>query len=217
MTSKTAQNQATFTLYTHPLSRGRIARWMLEEVGVNYEVVIKQFGDDIKSAEFLQINPMGKVPVLVHGDVVVTECAAICAYLADLFPEKNLAPAANSPIRGSYYRWLFFTAAPLEMATTAISYDWEINQQMASVVGCGKVTDVFDVLEQILNKQAYLCGDRFTAADLLLSSMLGWEISQKHVEPLLVFMQYVERCQDREAHHRADDLDNALAAELDAA
>lgn len=216
MTRKTAPQQP-ITLYTNPMSRGRVVRWMLEEVAVEYEMVIKHFGNDIKSADYLDINPMGKVPALVHGDVVVTETAAICAYLADQFPEKNLAPPPNSLQRGSYYRWLFFTAAPFEMATSAIIYDWQIDDTMASVLGCGKVTDVLNVLEQALNRQEYVCGNQFTAADLLLSSMLGWEISQKHVQPLPVFMQYVKRCQNREAHQRSDEMDNALAAELSAA
>ena len=105
---------APITLYTHPMSRGRTARWMLEECGATYDTVVLDYGTSMKAPAYLAINPMGKVPALTHGDIVVTEQAAICAYLADLFPEKKLAPAVGSPQRGAYYRWLFFAAAPLE-------------------------------------------------------------------------------------------------------
>ena len=95
------------TFYTHPMSRGRVVRWMLEEVGADYTVKTLEFGGDMKGPEYLAINPMGKVPAIKHGDVVVTEVAAICAWLADRFPEKNLAPGLHAPERGGYYRWLF--------------------------------------------------------------------------------------------------------------
>ncbi|MEX1034180.1 MAG: glutathione S-transferase family protein [Cellvibrionaceae bacterium] len=197
-------------LYTNPQSRGRIVRWMLEEIGQPYDVNVMEYGGSIKSAEYLAINPMGKVPALVHGDVVVTEVVAICTYLADQFPEKHLAPAPSSPERGAFYRWMFFAAGPLELAMTAVAYDWEIDEKMAQSVGCGLVRDTVSTLEKALANGPYICGDQFTAADVVLGSYIGWFIMQKQLEPLPVFAQYVERMQSREAHQRADKLDNDL-------
>jgi glutathione S-transferase len=198
------------TLYTNPYSRGRIARWMLEEIGAPYDVKVMEFDGNIKAPEYLAINPMGKVPALVHGDTVVTETAAICAYLADQFPERNLAPAVDSPERGSYYRWLFFVAGPLEMAMTAKTQGWEIDRKAAQAVGCGLIQDTLGALEQALTGRDYLCGTQFTAADLVLGSYLGWNIMQQQIEPLPVFARYVARVQDRPAAKRADQLDGAM-------
>ncbi|MEJ0058187.1 MAG: glutathione S-transferase N-terminal domain-containing protein [Terricaulis sp.] len=97
--------------YTNPMSRGRITRWMLEEIGAPYRTEVLDYGTTMKAPEYLAVNPMGKVPAILHGDVIVTEGAAICAYLADAFPEAGLAPAVDDPLRGTYYRWLFFAAA----------------------------------------------------------------------------------------------------------
>src|SRR5271156_6201945 len=109
---------AELILYTHPMSRGRIARWMLEEVGQPYRAEIVEFGPAMKGLDYRAINPMGKVPALRHGDTIVTEGAAICAYLADAFPEAGLAPPPGHRLRGPYYRWLFFAAGPAEGAAT---------------------------------------------------------------------------------------------------
>ena len=108
-----------FVFYTNPMSRGRIARWMLEEVGKPYRTEVLDYGTTMKAPDYLAINPMGKVPAIVHRGVTVTECAAICAYLADAFPQAGLAPALDDPMRGTYLRWLFFAAGPLEAAVTA--------------------------------------------------------------------------------------------------
>ena len=112
------------TLYTHPVSRGRVARWMLEETGLPYDEVILEYDASMKAPDYLAINPMGKVPALKHGDTVVTENAAICAYLAELVPEKRLAPPPGDPARGPYYRWLFFTAGPLEASSRRRTICW---------------------------------------------------------------------------------------------
>lgn len=200
----------SMTFYTHPWSRGRIVRWMLEEIGEPYEVVVKEYEGSIKAPDYLKINPMGKVPALVDGDTVVTEVGAICAYLADKYPEKELAPPPGSPQRGTWYRWLFFAVGPLEMATTAVAYDWVIDKKMAQAVGCGLVRDTVQTLEQALAGKTYICGDRFTAADVVLSSYIGWEIHQGNLEPLPVFKSYVEHTQNRETHQRAMALDDAL-------
>ena len=200
----------TLTLYSNPQSRGRIVRWMLEEIGVDYEIEVMEFGEHIKSEQFLAINPMGKVPAIKHRDTIVTEVAAICAYLADQFPEENLAPGRNDPLRGDYYRWLFFCAGPLEMAMSAISNNWKVDQDNAMSLGCGNIADTMNVLESALRKGAYICGEQFTAADILLASTLGWAMFQKTFEARPVFMEYVNRCEARPAAKRANELDDAL-------
>lgn len=202
---------STLTLYTHPWSRGRIARWMLEETGAHYSVEIMEFGGSIKSAEYLALNPMGKVPAIKHVDTVVTEVAAICLYLADQFPQANLAPPPQSPERGTYYRWILFAAGPLEMAMSAVAYNWRIDKDNAEAVGCGFVADTVNTLEKALSKGPYICGEQFTGADVLLASYIGWEITQKNLEPRPVFIDYVKRCEARPAHIRATELDDALA------
>lgn len=201
---------STLTLYTNPQSRGRIVRWMLEEIGQPYELRVMDFGGSIKSPEYLKLNPMGKVPTLTCGELVVTEVVAICAWLADRFPQANLAPALDDPQRGSYYRWLFFIAGPLEMSTTAKAYQWRIDEDNRSSVGCGLIADPLDAIEQALTGRDYLCGDRFTTADLLMASYLGWEMLMKVIEPRPVFEAYVARCEQRPAAARATALDDAL-------
>lgn len=105
-------------LYTNPMSRGRVARWMLEEIGEPYKVEVLDYASTMKGPAFLAINPMAKVPALRHGDTVVTETAAICAYLADAFPQAGLAPPPGDRLRAPYYRWLFFAAGPFEAAAS---------------------------------------------------------------------------------------------------
>lgn len=200
----------TLTFYSNPYSRGRIVRWMLEETGAPYELQVMEFGGNIKSPEYLAINPMGKVPAIKSGDTVITEVVAICAWLAEQFPDKKLAPALDDPARGAYYRWLFFAAGPLEMAMTATAYKWPIDEKNVQAVGCGYVSDTVNTLEMALKKGPYICGEQFTAADLVLSSYIGWEIMQKHLEPRPVFTDYVKRCEARPAAVRANALDDAL-------
>lgn len=201
---------ANMTFYTHPWSRGRIVRWMLEEVGADYEVVVKEFGDSIKAPDYLAINPMGKVPALVHGDVVITEVSAICTYLADRFPQKNLAPPIDSPERGTYLRWIFFIAGPLEMATTAKAFNWRIDAENAQAVGCGFITDAINAMELAIQNGPYICGDQFTTADVLAASYLGWEMQQKVIEERTSFREYVNRMEKRPAAIRANQLDDAI-------
>lgn len=204
---------ADLTLYTHPYSRGRVARWMLEELGVDYDVEVKEYGGSIKAPEYLAINPMGKVPAIKHGKVVVTEVAAICAYLADQFPQKGLAPAPQSPARGSYYRWMLFIAGPLEIATTAKTYNWVIDANNAPVVGCGFPADTENTLALALQNGPYICGDHFTAVDVLAASYIGWQLMQKTLSERPVFREYFERLSARPAARRANELDDALMAE----
>jgi len=201
------------TLFTNPNSRGRIVRWLLEELNVPYQIKVLQYGPEMKSADFLALNPMGKVPVITHGDLVVTEAAAICAYLADHFADKQLAPAANSPERGTYYRWLFFAAGPLEMATSAKAFNWRLDADNAATVGCGLYLDTLDALETALAKGTYLCGEQFTAADVYVGSHIQWGLMFNTLEPRPAFSAYVQRLQSREAAIRATKLDDALLPE----
>jgi glutathione S-transferase len=199
------------TLYTNPQSRGRVIRWMLEELEIPYETQIMEYGGSIKSPEYLAINPMGKVPAILHGDTVVTEVAAICAYLADRFPEPGLAPAPDSPERGTYYRWLFFAAGPLEMVINSRAYGWDIDDEKATGIGCGHCETAINTLEQaVKGASPYLCGDRFTAVDLLLSSYLGFFTMMKLLEPRPAFAEYVQRMEARPAAKRANEKDDAL-------
>src|SRR5271165_1710647 len=127
--------------YTNPMSRGRIVRWMLEETGQPYRTEIIEFGPAMKSPEYLAVNPMGKVPALRHGDAIVTEAGAICAYLADAFPQVGLAPAPGSRERGPYYRWLFFGAGPFEAAVMNSTLKVEIPPERKGSVGYGSLKD----------------------------------------------------------------------------
>lgn len=199
------------TFYTNPQSRGRIVRWMLEELEIPYETEVMEIGGNIKSPEYLAINPMGKVPAIRHGETVVTEVAAICAYLADRFPDRGLAPAPDSDQRGSYYRWLFFAAGPLEMAITSRAFGWEIDDQKAMSASCGHYQTAIDTIEQAVSRgRPWLCGERFTAADLLVSSYLGFYMMMKMLDPSPAFEEYVKRAEARPAAKRANEKDDAL-------
>lgn len=198
------------TLYTNPNSRGRIIRWLLEELNVPYTVKVLQYGPQMKAADFLALNPMGKVPVITHGDVVVTEAAAICAYLADQFADQQLAPALDSPERASYYRWLFFAAGPLEMATSAKAFGWRIDADNAAAVGAGLYADTLNALETALTKGPYICGEQFTAADVYVGSHIEWGMMFETLEPRPAFTRYVQRLQARKAAIKANELDDAL-------
>ncbi len=194
--------------YTHPLSRSRLARWMLEETGLPYEDRILEFGTTMKAPEYLAINPMGKVPAIRHGDLVVTENAAICAYLADLVPDRRLAPPAGSRERGSYYRWLFFLAGPTEAMVTA-KYTGVFAP--ARGAGYGSEDDVLRVLEQALEGRQHLAGDHFTAADLYMASLLGFYLQTGAIESRPAFAAFAQRHAQRPAAVAARERDDALA------
>ena len=163
---------ADLTFYTNPMSRGQIVRWMLEEVGAPYEQVVLDYATTLKGEEYLKINPMGKIPTIKHGDKIVTECAAICAYLADAFPEAGLAPSPAD--RGDYYRWLFYTAGPAEQAITSHHLKWEPTQEQQRMVGFGSYQKVVEVLEDLASSGPYVAGGKFTAADVYVGSQLDW-------------------------------------------
>jgi glutathione S-transferase len=190
--------------YTNPQSRGRIVHWMLEETGADYKTVWLDYGPKMKDSTYLALNPMGKVPALRHGNVVVTEAAAICAYLADLFPEKKLAPPVGDATRGTYYRWLFFTAGPLEAAATAKSLGWQVPPGKSSFVGFGCYEDTINAVEKALANGPYVCGEQFTAADVYVGSSLGWGMMSGSIEKRPVFESYVGRLFSRPASQRAN-------------
>ncbi|QNH17677.1 glutathione S-transferase family protein [Xanthomonas sp. SS] len=196
-------------LYTHPMSRGRVARWMLEETGLPYQAVILDYGTTMKAPEYLAINPMGKVPALRHGDTVVTENAAICAYLADLVPERQLAPPPGSPARADYYRWLFFMAGPFEALLTAKEGGALAPARSA---GYGREADLMQTLEQAVAGREYLAGDRFSAADLYAAACLGYYMRIGLLEPRPAFAAFAQRHADRPALLRASAIDAALLA-----
>lgn len=196
--------------YTHPMSRGRTARWMLEEVGRPYRTEILEFEGAMKSPAYLAINPMGKVPAITHGSTVVTETAAICAYLADAFPEAGLAPPAGSALRGPYYRWMFFAAGPLESAATNRALGFELPPGRERMAGYGTYADVMNALETAVSQGEYLAGDRFSAADLYVGAHLGWGMMFGTIEKRPAFERYWERISARPAARRANEIDEAL-------
>ncbi len=193
--------------YTNPMSRSRIVRWMLEEVGATYRTEVLDYGTTMKAAEYLAINPMGKVPAIAHGSTVVTECAAICAYLADAFPDAGLAPPPAQ--RGAYYRWLFFAAGPIEAAVTSRALGLEPPADKARMVGYGSFADVMNTLEQAVASHPYIAGPGFTAADVYLGSQIGWGLQFGSMEERPGFADYWARISDREAYRRANALDDA--------
>ena len=200
--------------YTNPQSRGRIVRWMLEETGQPYRTEVLAYGQTgeggMKSAAYLAVNPMGKVPAIAHRGVVVTECAAICAYLADAFPQAGLAPPSGDPLRGPYYRWLFFAAGPLEQASTNHAMGWEAPAERARMMGYGSYAQTLDALEAALDGRDHLVGSRFSAADLYVGSHLAFGMMFGTIEKRPAFEAYVGRLNQRPAAIRARELDDAL-------
>jgi len=198
-------------LYTNPMSRGRIARWMLEEIEVPYETTILDYGESLKSDEFLAINPLGKVPTITHRGKVITEAAAICAYLADTFPEKNLAPTLD--LRADYYRWLFFVAGPLESCLVGRALGFDVPQEKQRMAGYGNYTDMLATLELALKNTPYIAGDNFSAADVYVGAQVIWGLHFETIERRPVFENYAKRVAERPAYIRANEIDDALMAE----
>jgi glutathione S-transferase len=197
-------------LYTNPQSRGRIARWMLEETGQRYTTEVLDYGTTMKAPAYLAINPMGKVPALRHGDAVVTETAAICAYLADAFPDARLAPPPGDRLRGPYYRWLFFTAGPIEAAVSNKALGFVVPPERERMMGYGNMALATSALEAALERSEYLAGDSFTAADLYVGSGLGFGMMFGTIEKRPAFERYWNRISARPACKRAKELDDAL-------
>ncbi|MFN3727805.1 MAG: glutathione S-transferase family protein [Allosphingosinicella sp.] len=205
---------ADLIIYSNPMSRARIARWMLEEVGAPYETVLLDYGTTMKSADYLAVNPMGKVPAIKHGDTVVTEAAAICAYLADAFPEAGLAPPHGDPRRGPYYRWMFFAAGPVESAVTGKALGLLAPRDKAMMAGYGTFEDVMDALEGAVSSGTYICGDQFTAADVYVGAQIGWGLQFGTIDKRPAFEDYFARLRDRPAAVRANQLDDEAMAHV---
>ena len=190
---------ADITLYTNPMSRGRIVHWLLEELGVPYETKILDFEKrEHKSPEFLKINPMGKVPAVVHRGVVVTEGAAICVYLADAYPQAGLAPALDDPQRGTYLRWIFFGAGCFEPAIVDKMFNRPAVEREGAL-GYGSYEDTLNALETALTPGPFILGERFSAADVYVGAQVQWGLMVKALEPRPVFLQYMDRIAARPA------------------
>ena len=201
--------------YTNPMSRGQIARWALEETGAAYETVIVEYGADMKAPAYLAINPMGKVPAITHDGRVVTETAAICAYLAEAFPEAGLAPTAEE--RAAYWRWLFFAAGPLEYAITFKFMGAEVREEHTARIGFGTYDDAVGAVDALLERNDYVCGRRFTMADVYLGSHIEWGLQYETLPKRPAFEAYAARIGARAARKRARKIDQALIAEREAA
>jgi len=199
-------------LYTNPQSRGRIARWMLEEIGQAYDVEVLDYATTMKAPAYLAINPMGKVPALRHGAAVVTETPAICAYLADAFPQAGLAPPPGDRMRAPYYRWLFFAAGPAEAATSNKAMGFVVPPERERMMGYGRIELVLDTLESAIQRSDYLAGNAFTAADLYVGSHLGFGMMFGMIEKRPAFERYWQRLSARPACRKAKELDDALVA-----
>jgi glutathione S-transferase len=205
---------AELILFYNPLSRARIAHWMLEEVGVPYTIKLIRFdAGEHKRPEFLAVNPMGKLPAIKHGSTVVTEAAAICAYLADAFPAANLAPPPDSPERGTYYRWLFFGAGCVEPA--AVDRLFKRPQvERPGALGYGSYEDTMNVLEKALTPGPFILGERFSAADVYIGSQIGWGMISKAIEPRDTFQKYLAAFAERPAFKRSQAQGEEYAKQL---
>lgn len=209
---------AEIDFYTNPMSRGQIARWALEESGADYAQHLLAFGAEMKDAAYLAINPMGKVPAIVHHrdgkDIIVTEAAAICAYLADAFPARNLAPQSDAE-RADYYRWLFFMAGPFEAAITNKAMGWTSEDpKTGGTVGYGSFDAVLAALEAKFASDRFICGDRFTMADVYVGSQIDFGRMFGTLPERPALADYAARVTDRDAYRNAKSIDNALFADM---
>ena len=189
------------TFYTHPQSRGRTVHWLLEELGVPYDMRILDFDRrEHKTPSYLAINPMGKVPAIVHRGVVVTEVVAICIYLADVFWKAGLAPALDDPKRGTYLRWFLFGVGCVEPAV--IDKMFARPPARPGALGYGTYDDMLAGLTTALTPGPFILGERFSAVDVYLGSQLQFAIMTKGIESTPVFEQYISRWATRPALQR---------------
>ena len=212
---------AAFTFYTNPMSRGQIARWALHEAGADYDQEIVEYGPpEGKPDAFNKANPMGKVPTLVHHhgdhDHVVTEAAAICHYLAEAHPDAGLLPDQHE--KAAYFRYMFFAAGPIEQAITSKTMGWNVEDpQQQGTVGFGSYDRTVDALETMLIGRDFVCGDRFTMADVYVGSQVDWGVNFGTLPKRDVFLSYAERLRERDAYKAAKAIDGKLIAERQAA
>ena len=206
---------AEYIFYTNPMSRGQIARWALHEAGADYEQVLIDW--QAKPDAFLAANPMGKVPTLVHHhgghDHVVTEGAAICHYLAEM-NAPDLLPGAHE--KASYFRWLFFAAGPVEQAVVGKTMGWEVPADREGMAGFGNYDRTIDTLDGWLAGRDYVCGDRFTMADVYVGSQVDWGLQFGSIPTRPAFEAYAARLREREAYKAAKAIDGKLIAEAQA-
>ncbi len=202
---------ADLVFYTNPQSRGQTIRWMLEEVGQPYDTHILGYGTSMKAEPYLSINPMGKVPAIVHKGRTVTEVAAICCYLADAFPDARLAPPPGE--RADYYRWIFFTSGPVEAAFSDKAAGWEPAPERQATFGYGNYDLAVDTLEKAVSGKSFIAADFFTAADLFIGAMVNFMLSFKLLPERPAFLDYARRMTDRPAYVRAQQLDQAALEE----
>ena len=196
--------------YTNPQSRGRIVRWMLEEIGQPYETEVIPY-DEMKSERYLAIHPLGKVPAIKHRGHVLTECAAICAYLADVFPEAGLGPRDEE--KADYYRWLFFAAGPLEAAVSNQAMGWQVPPERERMFGYGNFDRAIAAMDELLSRHDYVCGNRFTAADVYVGSQIMFPLQFKMLPEKDSFLRYRDRLSARPAYQRANEIDERIIAE----
>jgi glutathione S-transferase len=204
---------AALTFYTNPMSRGQIVRWMLEEVGEPYDTHIVDYAT-MHDEAYRAVNPMMKVPTLVHRGRTITECAAIIAYLADVFPDKGLGPTDDE--KADYYRWLFFAAGPIEQAVTNHANGWDPSPERRRMFGYGTYDEALVTLADHLANNDYVCGSRFTAADVYVGSQVLWGTQFGTMTPLPPFKPYADRLAAREAYRRGKAIDEELIAEMNA-
>ncbi|MBD3729138.1 MAG: glutathione S-transferase family protein [Sphingomonadales bacterium] len=201
---------AEFTFYTNPMSRGQIVRWALHEAGADYDQVLVDWAD---KGALLQVNPMGKVPTIVHHhgghDHVVTEAAAICHYLAEM-AAPALLPTAHE--KADYFRWLFFAAGPVEQAIVTRGMGWEVPPEREGMAGFGSYDRAIGGLASLFDGREFVCGSRFTMADVYVGSQVDWGLAFKSIPARPEFEAYAERLREREAYKAAKAIDNDLIA-----
>jgi glutathione S-transferase len=201
---------ADYTFFTNPMSRGQIARWALHEVDADYEQVLIDW--QAKPEGFLEANPMGKVPTLVHhaddDDRVVTEAAAICLYLAEMHPEAALLP--NDGEMADYYRWTLFAAGPVEQAILSAALKFAPTPEQEGMAGFGSMERTVHALESHLMDNEWVCGARFTMADVYVGSSVDWGLNFGILPPNEAFAAYADRIQKREAYKAAKAIDGKL-------
>ncbi|MFO0561994.1 MAG: glutathione S-transferase family protein [Polyangiales bacterium] len=201
----------TITLYHHPFSRASTVVWMLEEVGVPYELSYVDFTTGAqKKPDFLAINPMGKLPTLVDGDVVATEVAAIGLYLADRYAHGKLAPALDDPARATYFRWALYAPSVIEPGSVAKASKWEFK---ASQVGWGDYASMLETIERAVSHGDFLLGERFTMADVIFGATLRYMLRFNMIEPRAAYRAYIDRLEARPALARADAINARIAKE----
>jgi glutathione S-transferase len=198
-------------LYGNPQSRAAMTHWMLEEAGAPYRIELMQFGPEMKTPEYLAINPMGKVPAIKHGDTIVTETGAILCYLADAFPAARLAPPIGE--RGAYYRWLFFIGGPVEAAASNHASGWDPKPEEQGRFGYGSYERTVDTLEKAVTGKRFVAADHFTAADLYVASFLDFGMQFKIIDKRPAFESYVRPILERPAAKRAQEKGQKLMAQ----